>query len=241
MALYIVGRLKDLIIIRGSNHYPHDIETTVSNSNSHLIPNATVAFGEIVDEVEQVVVVQELKRSALKQDSYLEVYRAIQAEMFAEHGLRAYDIVLVRPGTVPKTTSGKKERKNVKGRYLQGELKHIETLRESQSVDVSEKDIVGTKVVSIENNATPKFMDQHSLNLWFVARLSTQLLVSEDDIEIDVPLKNYGIDSAFAVRLSGALSENLNVKLEPTLLFDYPTINDLSAYLYGLIQNKRTA
>ena len=119
--VFITGRLKDLIIIRGRNYYPHDIELTVEKCHPALQVNSGAAFAVVIDGEERLVVVQELDRKTDPAGVALAVQRAIAEE----HELYLHEIVFVRAGTIPKTTSGKIQRHLCRQRYLANELKVI--------------------------------------------------------------------------------------------------------------------
>ena len=117
--LYVTGRLKDLIVIRGQNHYPQDIEATSEQSHSAMRqPGYCAAFGVDVSNEERLVVVQELERksSGMEAESLIGTVRQAISEA---HELQAYDVVLVKAGTLPKTSSGKIRRQACKLAYLE--------------------------------------------------------------------------------------------------------------------------
>ena len=119
--LYVVGRLKDTIIHHGVNIHPEDVEATVAGSHEAFGPIAA-AFSIDVAEQERVIVVQEVARERLAGfDPFAAIDRALDAVASA-HGLRLYDLELVRPGTIPRTTSGKIQRHLCRERYLAGQL-----------------------------------------------------------------------------------------------------------------------
>lgn len=120
--LYVTGRIKDLIIIRGQNHYPHDIEATVMASHPALRPGGGVAFSVSQYTGEQLVIVQEMDRKAGPDVNYPEVEAAIHAAVSHFHQLKVACLVLVAPGSVPKTSSGKVQRSQCKELLLDGEL-----------------------------------------------------------------------------------------------------------------------
>ncbi|HTV17988.1 MAG TPA: AMP-binding protein, partial [Polyangiaceae bacterium] len=109
--LYVTGRLKDLIIIRGVNHYPQDIEATVSECHPALEPQHCAAFTMEGDDGEQLVIVQEVKRSALRRLDADDVFRAIRGAVSRGHSLHTGAIILIRPATLPRTSSGKVQRR----------------------------------------------------------------------------------------------------------------------------------
>lgn len=121
-SLYVTGRLKDVIIIRGVNHYPQDIEFTVERSHQALQPNAGAAFRIDSDEGEQVVIVQELKRTALRTVLAEDVIRAILREISLQHGVSPAAVLLLSPNGVPKTTSGKVQRSACRQAFLLNKL-----------------------------------------------------------------------------------------------------------------------
>jgi acyl-CoA synthetase (AMP-forming)/AMP-acid ligase II len=85
--LFVTGRLKDLIIIRGANHYPQDIELTVEQSHEALAPNAGAAFSVYTESGEQLVVIHELKRVALPTAPVQDIAFAILREISLRHAL----------------------------------------------------------------------------------------------------------------------------------------------------------
>jgi acyl-CoA synthetase (AMP-forming)/AMP-acid ligase II len=108
--LFVTGRIKDLIIVRGKNHYPQDIEQTVFSSHEALQPNACAAFSFEIEQEEKLVVVQEIRRSFRQDADYNSIFSRLMAEINVKHGIAPHDIVLISPGTLPKTTSGKIQR-----------------------------------------------------------------------------------------------------------------------------------
>jgi acyl-CoA synthetase (AMP-forming)/AMP-acid ligase II len=122
--LFVTGRIKELIIIRGRNHYPEDIELTVERSNVALRPGCGAAFSLEVEEEERLVVVQEVSRTAGKVEPR-EVMADICEAVTANHGLRPHAAVLIQPGSIPKTSSGKIQRGACRAKYIEGTLERI--------------------------------------------------------------------------------------------------------------------
>ena len=125
--LFITGRIKDLIIIRGINHYPQDIEHTVQSLHPALRQNCGAAFS-IPDErgEETLVVVQEIERTERNRIDPNEITGLIREGVTDEHELFARHIVLIRPGTLPKTTSGKIQRGLARALWLEGRLDELD-------------------------------------------------------------------------------------------------------------------
>ncbi|MGB3300251.1 MAG: fatty acyl-AMP ligase, partial [Phormidesmis sp.] len=132
--LFITGRLKDLIVVRGQNYYPQDIELSVGQAHPSLQPAGAV-FGLGPDETgtdrEQIVVVQEITRTAVrslrKQTLQVsDIVEAIRSAVSNQHGLQVWAIALLKPGHLPKTTSGKVQRQSCKSQFLAGSLDAVE-------------------------------------------------------------------------------------------------------------------
>jgi acyl-CoA synthetase (AMP-forming)/AMP-acid ligase II len=121
--LFVTGRIKDLIIVRGRNHYPQDIERTVEGAHPALRRDHVVAFGVDVDDEERVVVVCGVMRAQkLNQE---ELFSAVRAALSHEHELAPHAIVLVKGSEIPRTSSGKLQRRGCKDLYLRGELELV--------------------------------------------------------------------------------------------------------------------
>ncbi|MEO8110495.1 MAG: fatty acyl-AMP ligase [Ginsengibacter sp.] len=121
--LYITGRLKDLIIIDGKNHYPHDIERTVEESSQAVVPGGCAVFSVNNAGSESVVVMAETERNY--HGDLGEVVKAIRAFVSGHHGLFVSDVKLVPFGNIPRTTSGKIRHFLCKKIYLEGALTEI--------------------------------------------------------------------------------------------------------------------
>ncbi|MCU0535562.1 MAG: fatty acyl-AMP ligase [Hydrococcus sp. Prado102] len=129
--LFITGRIKDAIIIRGQNHYPQDIEQTVEQSHPALRPNCGAAFAVEVNGSERLVIVQEIKRSYLRKLNVKEVVESIRRAVTAEHNLQVYATVLVKTESIPKTSSGKIQRHACRAGFLAGTLNVVEDWSEN--------------------------------------------------------------------------------------------------------------
>jgi len=123
--LFVTGRMKDVIIIRGQNHYPQDIEFTVENSHPGLKPASGAAFTVEVKGVDRLVIVQEVERAYIRKLDIKEVIGNISQSVAAQHGLQVYKAVLVKTGSIPKTSSGKIQRYACKNRFLNATLNLI--------------------------------------------------------------------------------------------------------------------
>jgi amino acid adenylation domain-containing protein len=117
--LVVTGRLKDLIILRGRNLYPQDLELTAEQAHPALRAGCAAAFSVDEDGEERLIVVGEIERHPGDLGLIADTVRRAVAE---EHGVRVADVALLRRGTIPKTSSGKIRRRECRARYLAGEL-----------------------------------------------------------------------------------------------------------------------
>ncbi|HEX3656279.1 MAG TPA: fatty acyl-AMP ligase [Pirellulales bacterium] len=131
--LYITGRLKDMIVVDGRNHFPQDIEQTVEGCHPSILPGGCGAFGVEIDGVERVVVTAEIDRHARRDHSRGEqagtqqVLHAIRRSVAERHAVEVYQTVLVDPRTLPRTTSGKMRRHSCRDAFLSGQLDSVPT------------------------------------------------------------------------------------------------------------------
>lgn len=181
--LFVTGRLKDLIIIRGQNHYPQDIEQTVETSHLSLRPNCGTAFSVEVKGVEKLVVLQEVERTHLRKLDSDEVFEAIYQAVWLEYELAIETIVLLKPGRISKTSSGKIQRSACRQQFLDGSLQNVIVTSSSQLVEREVKSIEFSLLYFSSNEAEftdnkyqlliegAKFADRHDFHaVWIPER-----------------------------------------------------------------------
>jgi acyl-CoA synthetase (AMP-forming)/AMP-acid ligase II/acyl carrier protein len=228
--LYVTGRLKDLIIVRGCNHYPQDIELTVEQSHPALRANSGAAFSIEVDGQEQLVLVQEVMRTSLRNLYVDAIVEAISEAVSEEHDLQVHGVTLVKTGSIPKTTSGKIQRRACRDGYLEGTLKAVGTWCRGADKRTLERpsDQRGpdTPAEIPPLPRTPK-----AIEAWLSARVADRLRLAAEEIDVDKRLARYGLDSIAAVQLTELLQEHMGRPLPVTLALDYPTIKLLAQHL----------
>ena len=124
--LFVTGRLKDLIIIRGRNHYPQDLEASVEDTGSLVRAGSVAAFSVEVEGRERVVVVAELERGRREPAEIAAAIDAIRRRLASEHEIALEGVVLVRPNSIPKTSSGKIQRHLCRKQFQEGTLAVVE-------------------------------------------------------------------------------------------------------------------
>lgn len=227
--LFITGRLKDLIIIRGRNHYPQDIELTASQCHPALQADRTIAVSINFDdrqsgqerpirhaEFERLVVVLEVDRSAIRSINSEQVMWDIRKAISEAHDIQPYAIVLVKPGNLPKTTSGKSQRRTCGEQYLNRQLTILAEWRADDTI-LQDLDFAGLAHPSLE-------LVEARLCQW----LSQKLQVPAEVIEPTNRLAEYGLDSLMTFELRDALYHSTGVELPLTELFDTMTTEALA-------------
>jgi acyl-CoA synthetase (AMP-forming)/AMP-acid ligase II/nucleoside-diphosphate-sugar epimerase len=118
--IHVAGRAKDMIVVRGRNHYPQDVECTAEQADAALRPGCGAAFGVERDGEERLVLVNEIDRGRLGDaDAAL---RAVRGAILRRHGIKPDAIVLIERGALPKTSSGKQRRRATRDLLLRDEL-----------------------------------------------------------------------------------------------------------------------
>jgi acyl transferase domain-containing protein/acyl-CoA synthetase (AMP-forming)/AMP-acid ligase II/acyl carrier protein len=218
--LFVSGRIKDLIIIRGRNHHPQDIESTVEASHAAVASNAAAAVSVEIDGEERLVVVCEVKRERLRKLDVDETVAAIRRAVAEEHDIELHAALLVHPLGIPRTSSGKIQRHLCRASFLSGE-----------GLEIAGKWRRPANPAPPEAEAKPRGIDTGSIRAWLMEKVAGKLSVPVHTVRASDPFSQFGIDSLDAVALSGELQEWLGRPLAATLLYDYPTIEALARHL----------
>lgn len=120
--LFFTGRLKELIIVRGQNYYPYDFERIIQDSVDGVRRNAGAAFSIYLENIEKIIVIQEIERTYIRKINTDAVVNKIRKIIWNEMQLQVYDVLLVKPNVLPRTSSGKIQRNLAKKFYLEGNI-----------------------------------------------------------------------------------------------------------------------
>jgi amino acid adenylation domain-containing protein len=212
--LFVTGRLKDLIIIRGRNYYPQDIEETMGAAHPALRPGCGVAFAIEKDREEQLVVVQE---SAIRSDDELDkAIQQIARNISDVHELSAHAIVLIQAGTIPKTSSGKLQRQACKKDFLNQRLDVLKEWRETGAASQSR-----VTRPSLDSS------DRTAVATWAIAELARRTGIEPAEVNVHQPLMGYGLNSLTAVELCHSIQVRFGIEIASSDFFDGLTIADL--------------
>ncbi|HET6891237.1 MAG TPA: AMP-binding protein, partial [Pyrinomonadaceae bacterium] len=230
--LFVTGRFKDLIIINGRNYYPHDIERTVGYSHPSLRLDACAAFSVEAQGSERLVIVQEVSRGHLKTLSVPDVVEAIRQAVTEEYDLSLDALVLIKPGTIPKTSSGKIQRGSCRSAFMNDGLQKIGEWSSVVNVESTQVTLAADQRDNNSNLAQEHpFRTAAEIETWLIRRIANRLGLPESAVEREKPFSHYGINSVEAVSIAGDLATWLDATVSPTLAWDYPCIKLLAAHL----------
>lgn len=224
--LYVTGRLKDLMILRGLNHYPQDIEHSLDQSDLGLRTGCGAAFSVSEDGEEKLRIVWEVNDLLAADVAELERIVSRMREVISKHHeIHVSGIVLIKKGSLPKTSSGKIQRQACKQAYFSGSLDILFEWKEKEAA-------LPSPVTAPELDLQVSHL--HNVKLiqdWLLKELSSRLKLDESEMDVQKSFTSYGIDSKEALGLAGDLEDWLQVKLSPTLFWQYPDIDRLAQYL----------
>jgi acyl-CoA synthetase (AMP-forming)/AMP-acid ligase II/acyl carrier protein len=219
--LFITGRLKDLIIIRGRNHYPQDIEATAARSHPSLPANACAAFAVEMDGEERLVVAQEVE--ARRTADWQSVVECVRGAVTEEFEIQPAAVLLLKPGSIPKTSSGKVRRADSRAMFLRREW---DVVAEWSAPRVeAERDEAAT------HDAHAPFTPPSaaSLEAWLRDKLEARLGLAAGELDVNLPLARYGVDSLLAVELMHDIETRAGVVLPPAEFLRSPSLAELTA------------
>lgn len=212
--LYVVGRLKDLVIVRGRNLAAEDIEIAVDGCHPAMQPHGVAAFGVEDGREERLTIVGEVRG---ERDDHA-VAEAIRGRLSTELDAPAHDVVLVDRGTLPRTSSGKIQRHRVKQDYVEGRLPHESRVRFDDALDADGP-----------AEAPPTTLPE--MKAWLAGVVGPVLGRTPESLPHDVPLESLGMDSLRAVEIASRLDERLGRPLHASVLYSVSTIAALAAWL----------
>jgi acyl-CoA synthetase (AMP-forming)/AMP-acid ligase II/acyl carrier protein len=212
--LFVSGRIKDMIIIRGVNYYPQDIELTIENAHSSIKPGNVVAFASDGQDAENLVLIAEIKRDQLNNFNPQSVFNAIVKGVEHEHKIEVAKIVLIQPSTIPKTSSGKIRRAACKDLYKKGALTELANwVCETRKFEVAKT--ANTQGFKVSDHV--------------ISVLKNTLNIKELSLYDDVYM--LGIDSITSVKIIHQLEAALNITIPPPLILTSANIGEFIAQL----------
>ncbi|WP_163997851.1 non-ribosomal peptide synthetase [Pyxidicoccus caerfyrddinensis] len=258
--LYVTGRLKDLIIIRGRNHYPHDIERTVEPVHPALRPGCGATFSVDKDGEERLVVVQEVDRRAVESGSVdLEaVSTSIRQAVAEAHELQVYAVVLIQGGSLPKTSSGKIQRFATRADFLAGglEVLHQSVLDTPAAAPVApartEQAAPAHEAPAAAPAREPSFIQKALtavtdpgarralLSVFLQEQAAAVLRLPASQVDAKSPLHVYGVDSLMAIDFKSALDAGLGIDVPLGGILQGDSLEKLADTVLALLAAPKT-
>ncbi|PHQ36617.1 AMP-binding protein [Rhodopirellula bahusiensis] len=235
--IYVTGRSKDVVILRGRNLFPQDIEATVKGLlQANVLQCAAVATtGRTGDAL---TVAAEVSRH-VDSEELPDIVRHIRRAIIDDHEVDARQVLITRPGGIPLTTSGKVQRQQCRAMIEGGELAARYQWSRNRFIDDSESVALPELPTRVTREEIPEATEQ--ITAWLLAWLSGhsgeqihedgERPVRNTSLTPETPFAETGMDSLTAVELSSELEDWLGIELTPVLAFNYPTSSRLAAYL----------
>lgn len=214
--LFVTGRLKDLIILSGRNYYPQDLELAAERSHPSLRPGHAAAFALDDDGRERLAIVLEVTRHHRESENEA-VVSAVRRALADREGILPDVVVLARQNGIPRTSSGKVQRRATRAMLLENTLEIL--ARSDETIDD----------VSIVLGQTPD--TSAPVEAWLRRWVADELQIDVRSVDATASVRDYGLDSVAAVRLVTELEQVLGHRVDVSLLWREPSIRSLSKAL----------
>ncbi len=234
--LFVTGRRKELLILRGRNYYPQDLELTASQSHPALASMSGAAFtievkagglkaGEM--EEERLVLVHEVQRTHIRSLDVDAVGASIRRAIAREHDLFIHAIALVKPSSIPKTSSGKIQRYVCRDAFLHDRLKALHLIG---GVEPTESPLANERPSGTTDD----------VRQWLQAWLSQKLHQPMDRIDPTQSLSDFGLDSLIVIDLHHAIEATFHIDVPIDIFFEGLSLDDLGSYCDQLSTDRPT-
>jgi FkbH-like protein len=227
--LLVAGRLKDLIIIRGENHHPEDLELTASASHDALRFQQGAAFTADIDGVEQLVVLHPVDRA--NHAPLEEVARRLREAISQHHALRVHTIVFIDPAAMPRTSSGKVPRHACRAQFEADAFPVLlkDTVGSPGGEDVVKPANAGAATAGDGAGAGDGDSDAARLESALRSEIASAMKLPPAQLSSDRPLTAWGLDSLIATEIHHMLQERFNTHVPIASLLGGLTLQEILA------------
>lgn len=245
--LYVCGRIKNMIIIRGQNYYPHDIELAVAHSDASIRKGCVVAYASQCDNEEVLTVVAEVK-AGVSEERLLEIVEHINQTIGQDIHLMAKYIHLVPPRSIPKTTSGKLQRIRCKEmideQMIIPKFSYTAPTESVKTAEVQDHAVegIGPSEWIAQFRHTPAIHQKNAIKTMVLSTIREIVpLHTPSLVDLSRGFFELGIDSIKAVDIKNKLQEQVGdaLLLESSLIFNFPNIQAVIDYLYDELRTDK--
>lgn len=224
--LFVTGRLKEMIIINGKNYFPYEIENALSNEVHQLEKNGVIVSFIEENRMEKPIVFGELSKAHLTNPDYSSLFQQIDNLVSKWVGMECFDIVLLTPRKLDRTSSGKLQRLKTKEKYLNQELDFVYSKRKNEVLrSVSESLIESIRTGNQLENIRDYLIETYNVKL--------KIVITHQDYDHD--LLELGIDSLKSIDLVNTVNHDLGLSLEVNKLLGLKTTGEFEEYIKNLL------
>jgi len=245
--LFVAGRLKDMIIVRGVNRYPQDIEQTVEQSHEIMQSGLIAAFADTAEDRERLIVAAEVQ-TRREETNWDEVIVAVRRAVAQQHELPPEAVVLVRFGTLPRTSSGKIQRHACRDEFARGSLKVVAQWK-AWEIDLPESEpMIAASNYRPGGNGQPAFADSHASGaqpdheivdiVMDAIRAVAQERAKQLDLETNIVL-DLGLDSLERMQIAHSLEQTFDGRFPEHVLPEIETVREVAAAIERYLGKKR--
>lgn len=227
--LFVIGRVKEMFVIRGKNYFPYDIEKSVSESHSELEPNGVIAF-ESPDQ-NGFIIAAELKRKYVNQTDVAHLRNSIGRSIVSNTGISPSDILIIKPHGIPRTTSGKPQRLLCKELYSKNSLPNLIS-KSNMSLGN-----IGHEIKTAHLNEILTKRDYPSIKKYLVHVITSRCELSniESSNDMRFEFNEIGIDSLKMMEIINAINKDLHINLQAADIFNNNTLDSLISIIEQML------
>lgn len=223
--LYITGRQKDLVLIRGTNHYPQDIELTVERCHPILRNGYCAAFTVDVSGEEQLVIAVERERFYPEEVDFNKILQLVRNAVSEYHDLSLYRGLILKPGSISKTTSGKIQRQKCKTELANSLLKVVTDETYAVSPALKKDRSIKENKSSMETQFKTAF--KTTIGNWISDWIKTRVNGSLDLVDMTKSFSYFGVSSIDTFKFHEELEVFLGCDIPEETIWDASSINEL--------------
>jgi acyl-CoA synthetase (AMP-forming)/AMP-acid ligase II/acyl carrier protein len=220
--LFVQGRLKNLVIVAGTNIVAEDVEAWIGGCHPSIVPSAVAAYAIGDGGREALAVALEIRRDAERSSAFAEIVDSVRARAAELVDVPVSEVVLYRAGGLPRTTSGKLQRWRCATPESDDDQRIIH-----RSI------LIGNDVRSRNAGLGSIARDSYAIQTWLQERVARVLGTEAARVSSNAAFAHLGLSSADALAVTHELGLALGLELENTLFWEYPTIGSVAAYLSG--------